>query len=549
MRKDFSTVPTVSFRRSRFDLGHDNKTSMNVGYLYPLDWQEVLPGDNFKTRVSAVARVTSSFIKPIMDNLRLEIAHFFVPYRLVFEDYERVFGNPNPSAYVDNDLAVIPSTHTKGLASGSNIVSQGSVGDYLGLPIGLYNGLDFSVLPFRAFALIYDKWFRNQNVVDEMYINKGETGVNEVPNKDEWSPNNYFGKLPKVRKKMDYFTSCLPAPQKGEAVGINAYRGIVPVRLTTPQDVEDLTYTEMYSNLSAGTVYAPGSVGDVPTVKSDVAITSSDLSLGVDLNDLNFADVNSLRMAFQMQKMLERDALGGSRYNEYLQAHFGVYSPDSRLQLPEYLGGGIIPINIQQVAQTSQGNEESPLANVAGYSLTNGYSKYSKGFTEHGIIMTVGFIRQYEHSYSQGVEKKWTRFERKDFYDPLFANIGEQPVYKRELFPVLDSDAIFGYNEAWSEYRYSPNKITGQMRPPALSYGYTNSLDIWHLGDIISPSDVAASELVISKDFVEESPVNIDRVLTVPSVSQDNFIVDLYFDTKAIRVMPIASVPGYIDHH
>lgn len=549
MRKDFSTVPTVSFRRSRFDLGHDNKTSMNVGYLYPLDWQEVLPGDNFKTKLSAVARVTSSFIKPIMDNLRLEIAHFFVPYRLVFEDYERVFGNPNPSSYVDNDLAVIPSTATSGSSVGGNAVFQGTVGDYLGLPVGLYNNLEFSVLPFRAFALIYDKWFRNQNVVDEMYINKGETGVNEVPNKQEWSPNNYFGQLPKVRKKMDYFTSCLPAPQKGEAVGINAYRGIVPVRLTTPQDAEDLTYTEMYSNLDVGTVYAPGMVGDVPTVKSDVAVTSSNLSLGVDLNDLNFADVNSLRMAFQMQKMLERDALGGSRYNEYLQAHFGVYSPDSRLQLPEYLGGGIIPINIQQVAQTSQGNEESPLANVAGYSLTNGYSKYSKGFTEHGIIMTVGFIRQYEHSYSQGIEKKWTRFERKDFYDPLFANIGEQPVYKRELYPVSSPDSIFGYNEAWSEYRYAPNKITGQMRPPSESLGFTNSLDIWHLGDILTPNDPAASNLVISKDFVEESPVNIDRVLTVPSQSQDNFIVDLYFDTNAIRVMPIASVPGYIDHH
>lgn len=535
-KKNFGSVPTVGYRRTKFGLPFTNKTTMNVGTLYPIDWQEVLPGDSFNVKVANVTRVSSSFIKPVMDNLKLEIAHFFVPYRLVFEDTEKVFGNPNPSAYDNNNLVEFPTTN---VVRGE--VVSGTVGDYLGLPLKLNENNRFSVLPFRAFALIYDKWFRNQNVVDEMYILKGDTFSSEVPNSSDWSPNNYFGKLPKVRKKYDYFTSCLPSPQKGAPIGVNTYSGVIPVRMTPQMNADEYTYQELYLTDTPGSVSYTGMIGDVPSVRNDE--TGTYQALGIDPNDLNFTTVNDLRTAFQLQRMLEKDARGGSRYSEFLLSHFGVYSPDSRLQLPEYLGGGIIPINIQQVAQTSATQEDSPLANVAGYSLTNGYSKFSKGFTEHGIVMTVAFIRQYEHSYSQGLAKKWTRVAREQFYDPVFANLGEQPVYKRELVGTIAGDEIFGYNEAWADYRSFPNTLTGQMRG---SNVINNSLDIWHFGDIL-PTE--ASDIVISKDFVEETEKNVDRTLSVPASSQDQFLADFYFDVKAIRVMPMYSTPGLIDHH
>lgn len=551
-KKDFSSIPSVAFRRSKFDLGHSLKTSMNVGKLYPIDWQEVLPGDTFSTKVTNVTRITSSFIKPVMDTLKLEIAHFFVPYRLVYEDWERVFGNPNPSAYSDNDLAEIPGI---GSLAGEYYVESGSVADYLGLPVGsIPNTVDISVLPFRAFALIYDTWFRNQNNVSEMFVQKGDTGDYEFLNNDAWSPYNYTGKLPNVRKKYDYFTSCLPAPQKGQAINVPAYAGNINLQALPTNDVagknvlyipSDTGFVGFNESLAFGSGFDYGDIAVAFTSGTD----SKKYDLGFNVNDLSFANVNDLRFAFQAQKMLERDALGGSRYHEYLSAHFGVYSPDARFQLPEYLGGGIIPINVQQVAQTSESTENSPLANVAGYSLTNGFSKYSKGFTEHGMVFTVAYIRQYEHTYSQGLDKKWFRKQRHDFYDPLFANLGEQPVYKKELFCTgFDlgdnyNDAVFGYNEAWADYRYSPNKITGQMRS-----GISNSLDIWHFGD--RPYNFSnPSQIVISKSFIEETPSYVDDTLSVPSTSQDQFICDFYFDSKAIRVMPLYSVPGLIDHH
>lgn len=556
-KKDFSSIPSVSFRRSKFDLGHSLKTSMSVGKLYPIDWQEVLPGDTFNTKVTNVTRITSSFIKPVMDTLKLEIAHFFVPYRLVYEDWERVFGNPNPSAYSDNDLAEIPGL---GLEGGEYYVNSGSVADYLGLPVGSIPGsVDVSVLPFRAFALIYDTWFRNQNNINEMFVQKGDTGSYEILNNNPWSPNNYTGKLPYVRKNYDYFTSCLPAPQKGQAVDVPVYVGNVRLQALPTTSLTDKDVLQTVGNdglVGFSDILGAGASGDYDNKNIAVAFDNpgesggaSYYDLGFNVNDLSFANVNDLRFAFQAQKMLERDALGGSRYHEYLSAHFGVYSPDARFQIPEYLGGGIIPINVQQVAQTSESTENSPLANVAGYSLTNGFSKYSKGFTEHGMVFTVAYIRQYEHTYSEGLDKKWFRKQRHDFYDPLFANLGEQPVYKKELYCVGFNlgddynDAVFGYNEAWADYRYAPNKITGQMRS-----GLSNSLDVWHFGDRPYLFD-NAGQIVISKSFIEETPAYVDDTLSVPSTSQDQFICDFYFDSKAIRVMPLYSVPGLIDHH
>lgn len=564
MKKDFSRMPSVRFNRSKFDLSHGLKTSMSVGCLYPLDIQEVLPGDTFKTKMTMVSRVTSAFLKPVMDNLFMDIYHFFIPLRLIYDKAENVFGNASPSQYTSQNLNRFPS-----LKFNNDIgytVYPGSIADYLGLPtqdISMFNETTeerdleedgLSVLPFRAFAKVYNEWFRNENIIDEVFVSTGETTSNEKLNNNAFSPNNYTGKLPKVAKKKDYFTSCLPSTQKGLAVD-------VPFLFDLP-----LKSGEMYDISSVR--FGTQALGDYPdTVNPLVTDFGSNLSvdytdeipqdniskinrtnLYVDASKSPGFTVNDMRFAFQLQKMLERDALYGTRYNEYLLGHFGVSNPDSRLQFTEYLGGGRIPLSIQQVAQTSQGTEESPLANLAGYSQSVGYSRYSKGFTEHGYILTVACIRQM-HTYSQGVNKMWFRKQRNDFYDPLYANLGEQPVYYRELFAPnvpegsLADKTVFGYNEAWAEYRYKPSGITGQMRPVNVySLGET-SLDIWHFGDAFE------SVPTLSKSFIEETPQFVDRTLAVPSSSQDQFIVDCWFNTDAIRVMPTYSVPGLIDHH
>lgn len=537
------SVPIPRFPRARFNLSHSVTTSMDVGTLYPIDWQEVVPGDIFKCRAFDVSRVTSSFLKPVMDNLYLDVYHFFVPHRIVYDDFEKVFGNPNPSAYTDNALEEIP------MISGSAI-QTGDIADYLGLPVGATIPADnpVSVLPFRSFALIYDKYFRNENTTDEIYVQKGAAQTSEQLNHNPFSPNNYTGKPPKVNKYKDYFTSCVPNPQKGAPVSFNI-AGLAPVIPQNQQiPVQDTSSSPVSFRLYGGlqppqlllgtngsgnfsTVNAPG----VTTIGSPVYPSN----LFADLSESSAVTVDEMRLAFAYQKMLERDAIYGSRYNEYLYGHFGVHIPDAYIQFPQYLGGGRTPLNIVQVAQTSQGTEESPLGNVGAYSWTNGRTGYSRKFSEHGIVMTVACLR-YRHTYQQGIAKKWRRRVREDYYDPLFATIGQQPVYTTELYGMstVNKDAIFGYREAWSELRNIPNTISGEMRS-----GVSNSLDIWHFADNYS------SAPTLSQSFTEETPVYVDRTLSVPSSSQDNFILNFYFDMSAVRKMPVYSMPSLIDHH
>lgn len=540
-KKDFSLYPSVKFNRTQFDLSHGVKTSMSVGKLYPIDLQEVLPGDTFKNETSVVARVTSSFIKPVMDNCFMDVYHFFIPLRLCFDSAERVFGNPNPSAYSDNELASLPVT------TRDSTVTSGTVADYLGLPVG-FVPKGINIAPFRAFALVYDQWFRNQNVTQEMFVQKGDWSLSsESLDNLPWAPNHYTGQLPFVAKKKDYFTSCLPATQKGAPVS-TSLTGLAPV---VTGDVHSFV-TSSSSPLSF--ISSSGSLGvyndlylnaggqlNVRSGSTSVSTgTVAPSNLYADLGSANSVSVNDLRLAFQLQKMLERDALYGSRYNEYLLGHYGVSSPDSRLQFTEFLGGSRIPINVQQVPQTSASSESSPLGNVGAFSLSNGNSHYNKGFVEHGYVLTVACIRTL-HTYQQGIPKLFMRESRNDFYDPLFANLGEQPVYKSELMVsggVSLKGSIFGYNEAWAEYRYAPSRISGQMRSTA-----PNSLDIWHFGDYYN------GRPTLNSGFIEETATNIDRTLSVPSSSIDNFIVDLWFNTSAIRVLPLYSVPGLIDHH
>lgn len=536
------SVPIPRFPRARFNLSHSVTTSMDVGTLYPIDWQEVVPGDIFKCRAFDVSRVTSSFLKPVMDNLFLDVYHFFVPHRLVYDDFEKVFGNPNPSAYTDNDLEEIPM--------GYGEIKSGSVGDYLGLPLGsISQDNPVSVLPFRSLALIYDKYFRNQSTTDEIYIQKKGFSLSETFGDQPFGPNSYCGKLPKVNKYKDYFTSCVPNPQKGAPVGFNlgTFAPVVPCNqqidpLTTSDPQVSLrTYTgsTVLNSLLGANSSGNLSIATAPAVSAAYTSPVYPSNLYADLTDANAITVDDLRLAFAYQKMLERDAIYGSRYNEYLYGHFGVYIPDAYIQFPQYLGGGRTPLNIVQVAQTSVGTEESPLGNVSAYSWTNGRTGYSRKFKEHGIVMTVACLR-YRHTYQQGIAKKWRRKVREDFYDPLFSTIGQQPVYTSELYgnSTVPKDSVFGYREAWSELRNVPNTISGQMRSNA-----TNSLDIWHFADFYLSSPT------LSQSFTEETPDFVDRTLSVPSSSQDNFILNFYFDMSAVRKMPVYSMPSLIDHH
>lgn len=531
-------VPVPRFPRARFNLSHSVTTSMDVGTLYPIDWQEVVPGDVFKCRAFDVSRVTSSFLKPVMDNLFLDVYHFFVPHRLVYDNFEKVFGNPNPSAYSDNALEEIPMTYGE--------VKSGNIADYLGLPIGsISQSSPVSVLPFRSFALIYDKYFRNENTTDEIYIQKKGFSLSELLGDQNFSPNSYCGRLPKVNKYKDYFTSCVPNPQKGAPVTFNLGSQAV-VRTSDSELVTGPQETMALTNAVSGSV----SVGEHPLLVGlgglcfDAASFSGTLAAGLypnnlyaDLSSANAISVDDLRLAFAYQKMLERDAIYGSRYNEYLYGHFGVHIPDAYIQFPQYLGGGRTPLNIVQVAQTSQGTAESPLGNVGAYSWTNGRTGYARTFKEHGIVMTVACLR-YRHTYQQGIAKKWRRKVREDFYDPLFSTIGQQPVYTTELYAKAKPEAVFGYRVAWSELRSIPNTISGEMRS-----GATNSLDIWHFADNYS------SAPTLSQSFTEETSAYVDRTLSVPSSSQDNFILNFYFDMSAVRKMPVYSMPSLIDHH
>lgn len=558
----FNNVPVIRHSRSRFDLSHGVKTTANVGTLYPFELQEVYPGDTFKVDTSCVTRLTSQFFRPVVDNLFLDVYYFFVPSRLVYDKWKNIFGENTESAWantVDYEVPVVD------LGDNGNVPS-GTVADYLGLPPQGYDQLFVSVLPFRAFAKIYDDWFRDQNNVVPMHIQTGSASNSESVNNNPWSPNNYTGQLPHVAKMHDYFTSCLPAPQKGDASSLQLGTfndvPVTTVPLSGDEPLVKSTYAlewartngspfpnggwyvgigansnPLYNNATHYGGSATWAIEDIGTIyPSNLMAKTSQL-------EAQPITVNDLRFAFQFQKMLERDARSGSRYVEYLQGHFGVSAGDYRLQRSEFLGGRRSPISITQVTQTTGSDSEtSPLGQVGAYSLSNSRSRFTKGFVEHGYVFGVFCIRQF-HTYQQGVERFWFRKKRTDFYDPVFANIGEQPVYTTELYAGIGSAAggqtqVFGYNEAWADLRYRPNRVTGQMRS-----GVTHSLDIWHFADYY------ANAPTLNEQFINEVPDYVNRSITVESTKQDQFILDFYIRNIAYRPLPTYSVPSLIDHN
>lgn len=547
----FSAVPTIRKKRSMFDLSHSIKTSMSAGKLYPIYLQEVYPGDTFKCDTSIVARVTHSFAKPVMDNAFMEVYYFFVPNRLVMDDWASVMGENKNGAWALQTPVTVPKCR-------GGQVSAKSLSDYFGLPVGVVPA-GINMLPFRGYALIWDEWYRGQATEQPMHVIKTSSSPSsEQLNNNDWAPNNYTGKLAPVSKMHDYFTSCLPEPQKGSAVDLFP-GGLLPVVTNdatidayglNPFDYPSLSImaTGQFQN---GKSYNLGFEGQTPDPDGAIftgvqandngtnSLVSNSTVVPQNLFALSNLNINDLRYRIALQRTLEKDALGGTRYTEYLLSHFGVSSPDARLNRTELLGGQRIPLGVQQVAQTSAPSSESPLGALGAYSLSNGSCRFTKGFVEHGFVFGLACIRQF-HTYQQGIEKFWHRTERFDYYDPSFARIGEQPVYESEIFNakspsnIVDlKKTIFGYQEAFADLRFRPNRVTGDMRSDA-----PNSLDIWHFADDY------ANAPTLNSGFVHETPVYIDRTLTVPSTSQDQFIVDFYHKNIAYRCMPLYSVPS-----
>lgn len=548
----FATLPHADISRSRFDRSSSLKTSFNVGDVIPFYIDEVLPGDTFNVKTSKVVRM-QSLITPVMDNIYLDTYFFFVPNRLVWNHWKEFNGENTQSAWLPSVEYEVPQLESPD--GGWNV---GTLADYFGLPTGVDN-LSVSALPFRAYGLIMNEWFRDENLSDPLNIPVDDATVTGV------NTGNYItdvvkgGKPFKAAKYHDYFTSCLPAPQKGPDVTIPVSSGanypvmsladqawtptvdspsmiIYGTKSGSPDRIGYGTNSTLNSGFSfLGEQYP----SDVPKVGSNYDTVPVNL-WAVNDGSVSAATINQLRMAFQIQKLYEKDARGGTRYIEILKAHFGVTSPDARLQRPEYLGGNRIPININQVVQQSQTTDQSPQGNPVGLSLTTDtHSDFTKSFVEHGFVIGL-MVARYDHTYQQGIERFWSRKDRFDYYWPVFANIGEQAVLNKEIYAqgTEADNEVFGYQEAWADYRYKPNRVTGEMRS-----SYEQSLDVWHLADDYStlPS--------LSDSWIREDSANVNRVLAVSEQNANQLFADIYIQNRSTRPMPMYSIPGLIDHH
>lgn len=541
----FALNPTnIDMSRSTFDRSHSVKLSFNVGDVIPFYVDEVLPGDTFKVKTSKVVRM-QPLVTPIMDNIYLDTYFFFVPNRLTWSHWREFNGENTKSAWIPTTEYEVPQ-----LTAPEGGWSVGTLADYFGVPTGV-SGLSVNAMPFRAYALIMNEWFRDQNLMDPLNIPIDDATVAGV-NTGVYVTDVAKGGLPfKAAKYHDYFTSCLPAPQKGPDVTIPiADPGnlpVVPMPDIVPggsakgsmhfssATIDPGTRAAMYLNPD-GYLYLHKDSGSSDSIGNAIPDNLWALWNG----NAAAASINQLRMAFQIQKMYEKDARGGTRYIEILKSHFGVTSPDARLQRPEYLGGNRIPVNINQIVQQSQTTDQSPQGNPVGLSMTtDSHHDFKKSFVEHGFVIGV-MVARYDHTYQQGLERFWSRKSRFDYYWPVFANIGEQAVKNKEIFAQgnAEDDEVFGYQEAWADYRYKPSRVAGEMRSQ-----YAQSLDVWHLADDYEQLPA------LSDEWIREDSAVIDRVLAVTSRNSNQMWADIYIQNRTTRPMPMYSIPGLIDHH
>jgi hypothetical protein len=548
----FATNPVrLDMSRSKFPRNFSHKTTFNAGQVIPFYVDEVLPGDTFQVRTSKVVRM-QTLLTPVMDNVYLDTYYFFVPNRLVWEHWKQFMGENTESAWIPTVEYEVPQL-TAPATTGWEV---GTIADYMGIPTGV-PGLSVNALPFRAYALIMNEWFRSENLTDPLQIPVDDATVAGV-NTGTYTTDVAKGGLPFVANKFrDYFTSCLPSPQKGPDVTISVAQGANLPVYSLEQSIPDATFataaTRIWTNdpshqnlgfsvdtnvvgatPPSGSFYLIGNDNGASTARWDNLWAVTDGSVSV-------ATINQLRTAFQIQKFYERSARGGSRYIETLKAHFGVTSPDARLQRPEYLGGNRIPITINQVIQNSGTVEGStPLGDTGAMSLTTDvHGDFTKSFVEHGFVIGV-MVARYDHTYQQGIERFWSRKSMFDYYWPEFANIGEMAVLNKEIYATGEStdEEVFGYQEAWADYRYKPSRVSGEMRS-----AFAQSLDVWHLADDYSTAPS------LSDGWIHEDPANINRVLAVSNNLANQFFCDIYVQNYTTRNMPLYSIPGLIDHH
>ena len=515
----FAQVPKVEVQRSTFLRNRNYKTTFDSGYLVPFLVDEVLPGDTFNLQATLLARLATP-LKPVMDNMYLDTHFFFVPNRLLWDHWEEFQGQQaSPADSIDYLVPQVTAPAGTGWTAHS-------LGDYFGIPTGVA-GLAANALPFRAYNKIYQEWFRDQNLQNAVPLVSDDNGD---------LATHYT--LRRRGKRHDYFTSCLPWPQKGPAVtmGLGSTAPVVsdgsnPTFIWAGAPDKNMTYRNIGGNATA--IFSGSPTG----IDGGVVKFGSVTGLKADLAAASLVTINDLRQSIQLQRLLERDARGGTRYVEILKSHWGVVSPDFRLQRPEYLGGSSSPINVTAIPQTSSTpTTGTPQGNLAAFGVHQGRSGFTKSFVEHGFIIGLLSVRA-DLTYQQGLNRMWSRRTRYDFAMPVLAHLGEQAVLRKEIYATgvaANDDAVFGYQERFGEYRYGQSLITGKFRST-----YATPLDMWHL------SQEFGTAPTLGPTFIEENPP-IDRVVAVPSEPQ--FLLDSYIECRCTRALPMYGVPGLMDH-
>lgn len=541
----FSNAPDVTLGRSAFDMSFTYKSAFDAGYLIPcMQPIEIIPGDTMSLDLTAFARL-ATLVTPFMDNLYMQYFFFFVPNRLVMTHWPEVNGCREDPYDPDTDVPyLVPRIYTGANASDTtSVFGVESLADYFGLP-PLAPNQYVNALPFRAYNLIYNEWFRAGDISNSLTVKKDDN--------DEFfndGSNTYV--LRRRVKRADLFTRALPWPQRGPGVEL-PLGTVAPVigngmnlGITDGDHDSGLTAISSspgclvpYAGLYGANIGTSTPAGATNAYGKSVGVTSDPDKSGLvaDLSQATAATINSLRQAFQIQKLYERDSRsGGNRYVECLRAHFGIISPDARLQRPEYLGGGRIPIQIHTSVQTSGTTATSPQGNLVANGVAGGHVGFRKSFVEHGYV--IGLVNVYQdYTYQQGIDKMWSARGRFDYYWPTLAHLGEEAVYGKEIFAdgTSGDDSVFGYQERYYRYRYGVSKITGKLRS-----GVTGSLDVWHLGQYF------ANRPTLNEAFLLENPP-IARVVAVQN--EPHFIYDSVVKCNMVRPMPVYAIPGLVDH-